>query len=624
MSEIDLLSVGRAAVDLYGAEIGTPLEDVQSFEKSLGGSPANVAVGASRLGLKVAMLTRVGDEHMGRFVRQTLAREGVDVSQVVTDPERLTALVLLSIRDKDTFPLIFYRTDCADMALCEDDVDPAFVAKVGVLHLTGTHLSTPKVDAACRKAIRAAKAAGVRVVLDVDYRPVLWGLTGHGLGEERYVESGRVTEHLMTVLPDCDLIVGTEEEIQIAGGHTEPLAALRSIRAVSDATIVMKRGPLGCVVYEGEIGDSVEDGFVSTGAEVEVLNVLGAGDAFLAGFLSGWAKRAPIADCCRRANAAGALVVSRHACAPAMPTAAELEDYLARAADVRRIDRDERIAVLHRTTTRRSMPDSLCVLAFDHRTKLAALTSDTRRLERLKVLIAEAATAGEADGMIVDSRFGREVLDRFTGRCWLARPIEAPGPELAFVGAPNVELQLRRWSRHHVVKCLVRDPLQASERQARQDAQIVRLAGACASLDRALMLEILPLDDDGQLHESAAPAAMTRLYELGVRPELWKLAAPDDAGWWAEVEAVIDRFDPHCQGVMMLGFDRPPDELGRAMATGRRSRRCRGFAVGRTIFFAAAKRWLEGEIDDATLVEEVESRFVDLVRRYEGSGAWSR
>ena len=124
----DVIGVGRAAVDLYGEQIGGRLEDMQSFAKYLGGSPANTTVGASRLGLRAAMLTRVGDEHNGRFVRETLAAEGVDVSQVRTDPKRLTALVFLGIRDADTFPLVFYRDHCADMGLGVDDVEPAFIA----------------------------------------------------------------------------------------------------------------------------------------------------------------------------------------------------------------------------------------------------------------------------------------------------------------------------------------------------------------------------------------------------------------------------------------------------------------------------------------------------------------
>lgn len=118
---LDFIALGRAAIDLYGEQIGAPLEDMTSFAKYLGGCPANIAVGAARLGLKSAMITRVGDEHMGRYVRATLVAEGVDVSHVKTDPARLTGLVILGIRDRDTFPLIFYRENCADMAVVAED-----------------------------------------------------------------------------------------------------------------------------------------------------------------------------------------------------------------------------------------------------------------------------------------------------------------------------------------------------------------------------------------------------------------------------------------------------------------------------------------------------------------------
>ncbi|HVG48759.1 MAG TPA: PfkB family carbohydrate kinase, partial [Rubellimicrobium sp.] len=121
---LDVITIGRSSVDLYGAQVGGRLEDMGSFQKYIGGSPTNMAAGTARLGLRSALITRVGDEHMGRFIREELAREGVDVRGVKTDPERLTALVILGIRDQESFPLIFYRTDCADMALCEDDIDP--------------------------------------------------------------------------------------------------------------------------------------------------------------------------------------------------------------------------------------------------------------------------------------------------------------------------------------------------------------------------------------------------------------------------------------------------------------------------------------------------------------------
>ncbi len=124
MKDIDLITIGRSSVDLYGAQIGGRLEDMGSFNKYIGGSPTNIAAGTARLGLKSALITRVGDEHMGRFIREQLVKEGVDVDGVKTDPDRLTALVLLGIRDHEQFPLIFYRENCADMAISEIDIDP--------------------------------------------------------------------------------------------------------------------------------------------------------------------------------------------------------------------------------------------------------------------------------------------------------------------------------------------------------------------------------------------------------------------------------------------------------------------------------------------------------------------
>ena len=151
--KLDLITIGRSSVDLYGAQVGGRLEDMRSFNKYIGGSPTNIACGTARLGLKSAVITGVGDEHMGRFIIEELAREGVDTRGVKTDPERLTALVLLGIRDQDRFPLIFYRENCADMALTEDDIDEDFIAEARAVVATGTHLSHPQVEAATLKAL---------------------------------------------------------------------------------------------------------------------------------------------------------------------------------------------------------------------------------------------------------------------------------------------------------------------------------------------------------------------------------------------------------------------------------------------------------------------------------------
>src|SRR5690606_30588991 len=205
----------------------------------------------------------------------------------------------------------------------------------------GTHFARPNSDAAQRKAMRVARANDGKVVFDIDYRPNLWGLAGHDAGDSRYIASDTVSAHLKTVLPECDLIVGTEEEVLIAAGESDLPSALRTIRALSSGTIVLKRGPMGCIVYDGPIPDDLEEGIVGRGFPIEVYNVLGAGDAFMSGFLRGWLRGEPHATSATWANACGAFAVSRLLCAPEIPTWTELSYFLEHGSRERALRKDE-------------------------------------------------------------------------------------------------------------------------------------------------------------------------------------------------------------------------------------------------------------------------------------------
>ncbi len=268
------------------------------------------------------MITRVGDEHMGRFIREQLAREGVDVRGVKTDPERLTALVILGIRDEEQFPLIFYRENCADMALSEDDIDEGFIAEARSVLATGTHLSHPRTAAAVLKALELARKHGARTALDIDYRPNLWGVAGHGAGESRFVESAKVTAKLQSTLHLFDLIVGTEEEFHIAGGSTDTVAA-RCARCAPSRTRYAglqarregRRGLRGARSPTASTTAQAGPGF-----PIEVFNVLGAGDGFFSGLMKGWLDGETWPRALKYANACGAFAVSRHGCTPAYPS----------------------------------------------------------------------------------------------------------------------------------------------------------------------------------------------------------------------------------------------------------------------------------------------------------------
>ena len=629
--QLDVVTVGRSSVDLYGEQVGGRLEDMASFAKYVGGCPTNIAVGTARLGLRSALITRVGDEHMGRFIKEQCAREGVDVSGIVTDPQRLTALVILGIRDKDTFPLIFYRENCADAALGEGDIDEELIARAKAVVVTGTHFSTATLDAASRKAMRLAKAHAGKVVLDIDYRPVLWGLTGHGLGEERFVASDEVTAHLQRILPECDLVVGTEEEIHIAGGSTDTMAAIRAVRAAApDALIVVKRGPMGCTAFPGAIPASIDEGVSGPGFPVEVFNVLGAGDAFMSGFLRGWLRDLPLAECCRLANACGAFAVSRHGCAPAIPSWTELEGFLEQGSEHHRLREDVLLEQVHWATNREREWPQVLAFAFDHRAQFeelcARLGAGTDRVPVFKRLALSAAmmTAdGRGDGgILLDGRFGQDALDQATGKgLWIGRPVELPGSRpLRFEGGADLGCTLREWPAEHCVKCLVfYHPDDPQALRAEQERQVLILADACRRTGHDLLLEVIPGKSDAPVDERTLARSIERFYALGVYPDWWKLPHPGSDAAWTAITAAISAYDPHCRGVLLLGLDAPEHELVAAFAMARRHPVCKGFAVGRTIFGPPAEDWLAGRINDQQAIRAMAASYRRLIDAWEAA-----
>ncbi|MFN8830882.1 MAG: 5-dehydro-2-deoxygluconokinase [Labrys sp. (in: a-proteobacteria)] len=620
---LDVITIGRSSVDLYGQQIGSRLEDVTSFAKSVGGCPANIAIGTARLGLRSAIITRVGDEQMGRYIREQMQREGVAVEGIRTDPQRMTALVLLSVENDKSFPLIFVRTDCADMAIDESDIDEAFIGRAKAIVVTGTHFSRPNTDAAQRKAMRLARANGARVVFDIDYRPNLWGLAGHAAGDERYIKSDRVSAHLRTVLAECDLIVGTEEEVLIAAGADTLIEALRIIRGLSNATIVLKRGPMGCIVYEGAIPDDLERGIVGKGFPIEVYNVLGAGDAFMSGFLRGWLRGEPITTCATWANACGAFAVSRLLCSPEIPTFPELTHFLAKGASTPALRKDADLNHIHWATTRRSQPDTLMAFAIDHRAQLEAVADRLgvarTRIADFKLLAVDAAARvakGRAGfGMLIDTTYGQKAFYRAAPHgFWIGRPVEKPGSRpLDFDQLPDLGSHLVEWPVTHTIKCLCfYHPDDPAELKERQERELLRLHDAARTVGRELLVEIIA-GKHGPVGTDTVARVVSRLYDLGIRPDWWKLEPQTEAQAWDAIAGVIAERDPLCRGIVMLGLEAPEADLVRAFETAAACPMVKGFAVGRTLFAAAAEGWLGGTLSDQDAVLDMATRYERLV-----------
>jgi 5-dehydro-2-deoxygluconokinase len=308
---LEVLTFGRSGVDLYPLQVGVGLEDVQTFGKFLGGTTANVAVAAARLGRKSAIITGVGNDPFGRFVRKALRGLGVDDRFVVTKPEYPTPITFCEIFPPDDFPLWFYRRPTApDLQVKPSDIDFGAVRSTQLMWLSVTGLSEEP-SRESHFAVLEARARKPFTVLDLDYRPMFWE------------SPAAATEQVRRALPHVTVAVGNREECEVAVGESDPEKAADALLDAGVELAVVKQGP------KGVLGKSRTDRVESPPIPIRPLNGLGAGDAFggslCHGLLAGW----PLVEVLHKANAAGAIVASRLECSTAMPTAAEIDTLLA-------------------------------------------------------------------------------------------------------------------------------------------------------------------------------------------------------------------------------------------------------------------------------------------------------
>lgn len=302
--------VGRAGMDLYADPPGTCTEEATHFSAALGGSSANIAVALARLGLQSSLVTAVSDDAVGRYCRNELARYGVDTTHVVTRAgEARTSLAVVETRAVDTQSVI-YRNNAADFGLTEADVN-IDLNGVAALILTGTALAVDPSRVACFAIMAIARAAGVPVVLDIDYRPYSWATQ---------VDAAQVYAKAAAM---ADIVIGNDEEFGVlAGDYAAGLPLARQLGERANGFVVYKMGPKGAVT----IGPNAE--FETPVFPVTALKPTGAGDAFMGGLVAGLAQGLPLPDAVAQGAAAAAIVVTRVGCAPAMPTQAELTEFM--------------------------------------------------------------------------------------------------------------------------------------------------------------------------------------------------------------------------------------------------------------------------------------------------------
>jgi len=303
--------LGRIGYDLYAREQGRPLAEVETFSRHLGGSSANIAVGLARLGLSVGIVSAVGDDALADYLLSFLAQERVDTRFVRRVPGYGTSLCLTEVSPPDRFPQVFYRHRPADSQVTVGPAEKDYIAGTRMFVTNGTSLSASPAREATLEALQTARAAGLRTVLDVDYRASSWPSPE---------EAGRQARR---ALPWTDVVLGNEEELSLLTGEREPAAQVRSVLSSGVGLLVSKLGA------NGVRADTGRESFTVPPVPVRVVSAIGAGDAFAAGLLYGLHRGLPVADCLRWGNAAAAIVVGRVSCSDAMPYVHEIEQVLA-------------------------------------------------------------------------------------------------------------------------------------------------------------------------------------------------------------------------------------------------------------------------------------------------------
>ncbi len=329
MSAFDLLTMGRSSIDLYANDVGAPFVEIKSFAAYVGGSPTNISVGATRLGLRTALLTAFGEDPVGDFLFKFLEDEGVETRFIPRKPGRRTSAVVLGIEPPDRFPLVYYRDNCADIELTIDDVLAAPSDDVDAFEFAGTNLSKDPSRSATLFAAERVRASGGKVVFDLDFRPDQWhdarafGVAARSAARMVDVVLGTQDEIRASVLSDPAQITVTHSQVSDTrvGGDLE--TAIATLLQLGPAAVVEKRGADGARIHTAE-GERID----APGYPVDVYNILGAGDAFAAGFLYGYVNGWDWRRSARLGNACGAIVVTAHGCANFMPTFDEVTAFV--------------------------------------------------------------------------------------------------------------------------------------------------------------------------------------------------------------------------------------------------------------------------------------------------------
>lgn len=584
-SSIDIICVGNAAVYLYSEQNGTPLDRASTFAKHVGGSAPTTAIGCSRLGLKSALLTSVGDDPMGKFFIDHLATERVNTSLIQVSPQKQTALSLKTHR----MQTLSYGEEAACLSLD----DKSQISAKAVL-FTAELFSDPATATMAKDLIRYVHDQGMEVILSLD--------------------SQSSCKSLESVYSLCSLIIGTEAGIQAATEKTDSSTAIQCIQGLSSAKIVKIQESGGCTLYQK--GEKALEAPLNDTKEVS-----DSYEAFISGFLSAKLQGEENSICCKWANHCQVISSAHQSTPPTLPYKSALQLALE---EPQRIN-EGRLIKLHQTLTRDDEDTRpLCLIAFDHRQQMQAYSNDSQHIQHFKGLLYDAFSRAREKtsdcqlGIIVDDQFGAQVQARaMQDGVFCASSIEETNSfPIRFLKGQEASHILRHWPKNRAVKALIRiSPQHTGEMEELQWERLLHLNQACIDWGQKLLIEMVVPASVPDAH-TWVHQAIQRACSEGVQPTWWKLPPYPEIEMWRGIQDTIRRRTPHCKGILVIGQGEAWTSLANKLPNLSQVEMIRGFAIGRSIWRQAAESWFNKRMEDEAVVQQVAERYEHLISQF--------
>lgn len=581
--QFDLICLGEVAVELYVEQLYCDLSEAQTYRQYLGGSCANVAVGVSRLGLNTVLVSRVGQDPLGSFLRAELMKHKVDTRWLKISDKYKTGLMLQSLNSEDKRSKLYYKDESADKKLLESDCEEDLFNSAKALYINGNSLINANMRNVSQYAIQLAKAAGQKIIFDIRYTPEFWSSD----------EQRNITEHYKFIVADCDVIIIDHDDISVLGFITSE-NLINELRPLTSAIILLKNTDGSCTAYAT---DSIAPITVSN-YKVEVLNKTGKEDAFASGFISSYLQEDSLEESVRKANASAAIITTRHGCAPEMPTIDEINK-LTEPDIVSKMD-------LFAKVRKKENKGNTCLLAFDQRYYFAPKNDkEKKQIQDFKKILYSGFMNSQThrleknitSGLIVDDCIPENEL-REEVESIICMPIESSNTQLlTWINNRELYSQILHRPKRWWVKVFVKiGPNMSADALDHQIAMLTELQEVCHELDRTLLIDLATTN---------VLWSMRYIFQNNIMPHWWKLPSEYDYITWKKIETLAGYYQDNPR-IMIIGGDVVSShDLKSSFAIAKECAWVEGFAIGRNIFLDIFTQWSNGVIDSEKAIEKL-------------------